>query len=697
MSEIKNENFSESFEKAKKDWLNNEEKQKLKELFLKLPKDRQEDILQKYNNLKNEPEKSFFDWLKNNLNSLKQDVEQNNSIETFSSLEKEFEKNESMKEILDMFWGYLDLKLDYSFSSSEKEIIKLALFWEIEKKMNFSWMAELALNKILSPIKNLINKFKKNKTWDIKTKDLENISKEFDGFWEKFGISGISEIIDAKINIVNEAKKANKKFEKIDDILWITNPSEVWKINKKTILENTKKLAETLKKWKTVWDNIKEGLKNMPFWETIISWLKDFAKSNPIIWFFLSLFFWKDFLSEWGDKSKTSLENLSKFSESSDFILKDNIKTEELKKLDPKKLEKFYKFLDSKDIDYTSETFWQELLTWESKDKKVIELYNLLKNKDWKILDKNEKLEDFVKKLNLLEKKQEEKENKEREEKTKKVNSALKDISKVAWITWFAKTTKQQLELKSEQTEVQPKTQTELKSEQTEVQPKTQTESKPELKPELKEVNKIELLQKDLQNTKISDFFAENFDLSKYNIIKLWNNISLGNYRDSLIKSYESFPEIFAWIKTFWDLLKHNDEIIWKIKKLKEKQDYINNLTVDILKKDLKFNNWIFELPHWIRFKYKVEFIKRWKLEPEVKKKTEVIINSISIKNHQMTFNLNWIVTIGGLTEKDLSKKPSIIKDDELIPVIKNINNKKIKIKIITKIWYVWNFVLEKI
>ncbi|MDP2396065.1 MAG: hypothetical protein Q8S84_06260 [bacterium] len=39
------------------------------------------------------------------------------------------------------------------------------------------------------------------------------------------------------------------------------------------------------------------------------------------------------------------------------------IKLEDLKKLEPKKLELFYKYLDEKEIDYSSEDFWQSILT----------------------------------------------------------------------------------------------------------------------------------------------------------------------------------------------------------------------------------------------------------------------------------------------------------------------------------------------
>jgi hypothetical protein len=77
----------------------------------------------------------------------------------------------------------------------------------------------------------------------------------------------------------------------------------------------------------------------------------------------LSLIFGKEFLDEKNNKSFKSTKNLAKFSKNDKFPLKDNIKPEELSKLDQKKLEKFYKYMESKNIDYSSETFWQELLT----------------------------------------------------------------------------------------------------------------------------------------------------------------------------------------------------------------------------------------------------------------------------------------------------------------------------------------------
>ena len=103
-------------------------------------------------------------------------------------------------------------------------------------------------------------------------------------------------------------------------------------------------------------------------------------------WFFAKIFkliFWllfgKEFFNESLQKQKKSLQNLVDFSQNEEFPLKDNkeISKQNLSKLKPKDLEKFYKYLDSKDIDYSTETFWQELLTWKTKDTKFLEVYNL--------------------------------------------------------------------------------------------------------------------------------------------------------------------------------------------------------------------------------------------------------------------------------------------------------------------------------
>ena len=419
--------FKQEFEKLRVWGLNEQEQKTLRELFFKLTKEEQKKVLQEYRDLKKEPEKSFFEWLKKQLGELKKDVERQNRLKGgFDELRKDFEKNEWLKQIFDLFNAYVETKLDKSFTPSQKDQIKLALFWVVEKKLNPAWLVEVTIQKYIKPLQDLIARFnsKEENEAEVKKEDFGKLSKSFDETFEKLGISGLASFVDDKIDKINK-----KKSTSFDSVIVIIDPKNKWKITKETIKKDTEKLAKQLESWKQSWEQIKKSLKKLPMWigETIMGFLRDIAKKYPILWFIFSLFFGADFLSEASEEKEKSMQGLIKLKKENPEILK-NIDIKELQKLDPKKLEKFYKYLDSKDIDYSKDSFWEELLTWKTKDKKILEVYELLKNKDWKILEKTEKLEDLVKKLNSLEELETAREAQKVKEHNKKVEEQQKQI-----------------------------------------------------------------------------------------------------------------------------------------------------------------------------------------------------------------------------------------------------------------------------
>jgi len=156
-------NFSETFEQARQWWLSEQAKQKLKDLFFQLPQTEQKKVLEKYANLKTEPEKSFFDWLKIRQDNLKANIETQNSKFGFESLEKDFEQKEATKELLDVFGDYVDLSLDSSFSKQEKDNIKLVMLYDIETNIWENIFSGIS-SKLVEPFKKAIENFKSNKS-----------------------------------------------------------------------------------------------------------------------------------------------------------------------------------------------------------------------------------------------------------------------------------------------------------------------------------------------------------------------------------------------------------------------------------------------------------------------------------------------------------------------------------------------------
>ncbi len=335
-------------------------------------------------------------------------------ITGFDELKQYFEKNKTYTEFLDNIWDYIELSLDNLFSKQEKNNIKLVLLWEIQNGLDLDNLTKNTLDNILWPLSSLISEWNsKSNFWEKIKNSKEELNKLgnkikniFSNLWLDWKIEKISE----KIKKINEAKKwwnsvDINSLSWVSRILWINNNSTK---SEKDIFEEIKQksilLASNFSSWETIAIQVKNGLNNLPFnlWNTILEYMKWLVKELPIIWLLFSVFLGKDFLSESWDKYRSSTNNLIKYSSENDFPLKNNIKLEELKKLNPEELKKFYSFLDNKKIDYSSDNFWKELLTWKSKNETIIELNKILQNKDGYILTNNDKLDDLLKKLNNL-------------------------------------------------------------------------------------------------------------------------------------------------------------------------------------------------------------------------------------------------------------------------------------------------------
>ena len=434
MSQI--DNFSKTFDEVKKWGLNEQEKIKLNNLFKKLSKIEQENILKKYKNLKEEPEKSFFEGLKVNLNELKQDIEKVELKWGFDELKQNFENSEISKEFFGLTESYIDLKLEKSFSASDKDKIKLALLWEIESGFNLQAIWEWLMNKVLKPLKAKIDKLKSGDFDDsTSTKDIpwfseiqSSMAEMFDKFWLELKVKELDEKIE-KINL----EKDSGEITDLNSVLTIINPDNASNINFNTIKKKTENIVKVLDTWRNTTKAVEEGLKKLPFglWEAISNWIKNTIKEGWILWMILWFFFWKEFMNESAWNQKKSIKNLHTFSETDDFPLKDNIESEKLKDLEPKKLETFYKFIDSKKwVDSTTETFWQELLIWKTKNEEIKKLHKLLLNKDWKILAKDDDLDILIEKLNWLEELENKIKIKENEELAQSRKTEIKNTNK---------------------------------------------------------------------------------------------------------------------------------------------------------------------------------------------------------------------------------------------------------------------------
>ncbi len=479
-------------------------------------------------------EENLKPYVAKNLKQLKQDVEKNDKNKwDFEKLKENFKNNEAMKDLLDIFWDYVDFWLDKSFSKQEKETIKLALFWEIEQKfLNYLVIWQITeqdvewLKTLTENLKNTENASDINlpKLMDDYKNEFEKLK---DKLW-KLWFWNILQGIDQKIKKLNKEKKNSTEIDSIDQVFWLIWSEKEWNLSKEQIIKNSKNLAKKLKEVRNLWTNIKKSIEKIPFWETIISWFRNIAKESPLLWFLFSLFFWKDFLNEKLDKQKKSLENLKKYAKKDKFM-KNHFGDNQIKNLSLKKLEKFYKYLDSKNIDYSKENFWKEIFTWETKDKKIKQIYDLLKNKDWKILTSKDDWEDLIEKLNSLEELEIKKEQEEKENKLNQINQQIdknnKDLNKLKEAT--TQVNKEIQQAKEQATNANNETK-KIKAQQ-KLQEAKQKKAKliEEAKKRVEQAKKLEAIKKEQQQEK--DFIASvnNIKSLPAEINYKWENLQL--------------------------------------------------------------------------------------------------------------------------------------------------------------------------
>jgi len=380
--------------------------------------------------------------LLNSQNSETKEVQ--NQEPTFANLEKNYENNEWIKDVLNFIESDIESKLETElFSAKEIDTIKLTLLNDIFNTISVNWMASSLLSWVLKPLLDVVQERKAEQGLGETIERGFSTAKEtitkLKSIYKDFGIDDKMKDIHKKIDTINQNKKKNPTQEFWDDsIEGILDNTQIKQIAEWSIYTGLKTKLDTLSKhihtWKERWEELVSAVEWLPFGEDIVNWLKEFAKDSKFWSFILTLIFWKEFLDEGSNRAKKSVKNLKVFVKEDGFPLKDNIKEKDVEKLDSQKLSKFYKFLDNKKIpdwekkiDYTNDTFWKELLTWDTKNQQILDLYNMLKWPDWNILKNNEWIDNLVKKLNWLEKVESKKEAKERKSRIEELTKEDKE------------------------------------------------------------------------------------------------------------------------------------------------------------------------------------------------------------------------------------------------------------------------------
>lgn len=303
---------------------------------------------------------------------------------------------------LKIFFDFFDniykdelIELWKHLSIQEIDAVKL-IFWERFMKSNM-WFSESIANKAMKM---------------LETGDFSMTDKERESYQTEMSISiGMPKKYTVKIIAVKkESPEINltpSHIERIIDdkpiLVGLSDPNEIYT----RILKGTKEHAETL--WEKDSDIVR-ALQGNP--DKIIQKIQasDFWK---MILGFLSLFLpWlKNFLDpvhQENQKRITSLQNLFTLSQDNTSPLSGIFGKEFAESFDSKKVEWFFRYLESEEIDYSGDDFWTELISGKSKDTHIQKISKLLISEyGEKIFDREDTAnngESFAKKLNNLEK-----------------------------------------------------------------------------------------------------------------------------------------------------------------------------------------------------------------------------------------------------------------------------------------------------
>ena len=345
----------------------------------------------------------------------------------FEKLEKNEKYSEELRELMSSLSWYIDTKLWNWFNKIQKDNIKLVFLDKVSQDINSGWLNNIS-SKIQKTLNNIASIFSKEKNkWkednNVKNK-LENFKNEFSNLWLDWYINDL----DKKIENLKEEKN-KKQFNKL-----ATAFSALW-IEEKDLNDIKEDLSKTSKTFEQFWKSasiIQKGADKLWMWDM----LKDFIsslKDIPIIWPFLMMFFKWFEKNNWTNKKQKSISNLQTFLENKEKShldkIEENNNFKNKEKLNPEKLESFYEYLDTKNIDYSKETFWENFLNWENSKwddipDNIIKLKWLFDStfKNWDSMQ-DISLKDFIKKLNNLWK----------IEKNKKVNEKDERIKKLEW------------------------------------------------------------------------------------------------------------------------------------------------------------------------------------------------------------------------------------------------------------------------
>ena len=360
----------------------------------------------------------------------------NMPLPQFESIWESIENQEAISYLYETFESYIWEKLNErdNFSESEKNAIKIVLWWDFQTLFSTNWalwefmdVASRKVQSMLSPLTEVAdagdNEQEKKTSWEKLTSLAKTAEKMIANFQKNpENNSWVLEYLDLKIWKQVESLKQYKQENPSDELenahqIQTVLSIAVWKAQSNSdildsILSDTESLWASLEQKWELWEKLAKTIDSLPFdfWKKIKDRISKAMKDFPLIGFILSMLFWEGklekFLSGENKKREKSLKNLLAFGSESNSPIANIFPQWFEDSFDIESLDWFFKYVESEEIDHTKENFWEEIITGKTENPKILEISSILKWEYWEKIFASKDSEDgwawFAKKLNSV-------------------------------------------------------------------------------------------------------------------------------------------------------------------------------------------------------------------------------------------------------------------------------------------------------
>ncbi len=345
----------------------------------------------------------------------------------YEQLTEEIEDHGWISRVMEQFQHYINAKFESAeteFSSSEKDSIKIVMWWEFQKLFTTDTALGRFIENTWTKVSDAIQEwftilYKKDGSQKSISQIASDAELALEGFW-KTSESNATALwyLDSHIWDTFQDILTHKEINPTKDLDIPTtykvisgetlSPEKIYD----TIKSHTLEIGKDLSNHKELWEKLATQIDSLPLWlpgklRDVVSGI---AESFPILAWVIGIIMGEDFLSEFlsgkQKKRKDSLNQLAALQEQDNSPVNWFFENSWIQKLDPKKLDGFFDYAESQDIDHNDENFWEEIVTGKTKNPKTQEIHLALKWNNSTAIEKSDFKNNgawFLKKLNRVE------------------------------------------------------------------------------------------------------------------------------------------------------------------------------------------------------------------------------------------------------------------------------------------------------